>query len=130
MSGEPCIPDRPQTPGWKLAHTSGGDFRVDHVIREEVSLNVDDVDLVGSLTLPQTPSVPLVIGVHGAEGGTRQFHLFRHLESTLPPAGIGTLVYDRRGEGDSGGARANTTYELLAADVRAWMRHCAADGRI
>lgn len=72
----------------------------------------------------------MVIGVHGAEGGTRGFHLFRHLESILPPAGIGTLVFDRRGDGESGGDGATSSYELLAADVRAWMRLCADDERI
>jgi uncharacterized protein len=101
------------------------------VIREDVRLEADGVVLVGTLTLPgaQAPA-PLVIGVHGAEGGTRGFHLFRHLESMLPPAGIATLVFDRRGDGESGGDGATSSYELLAADVRAWMRLCAADERI
>lgn len=102
----------------------------DRVLREEVKLETGGVALVGTLTLPRTAAAPLVIGVHGAEGGTRQFHLFRHLESALPPAGIATLVFDRRGEGESGGDRATTNYKLFAADVRAWMRLCASDDRI
>jgi pimeloyl-ACP methyl ester carboxylesterase len=70
-----------------------------------------------------------VIGVHGAEGGTREFHLFRHLESVLPPAGIGTLIFDRRGEGESSGDR-DGSYELLAEDVRAWIRLLGGDERV
>lgn len=98
---------------------------------EDVTLETDGALLSGRLTLPGTaaPS-PLVIGVHGAEGGTRQFHLFQHLEKTLPAAGIGTLLFDRRGEGESSGDAGSSTYELLAADVRAWMSRCAGDERI
>jgi pimeloyl-ACP methyl ester carboxylesterase len=100
------------------------------VTREEVELDVDGAVLAGTLALPEGPSpAPAVIGVHGAEGGTRDFHLFCHLEATLPPAGFGTLVFDRRGEGESTGDVA-ASYEQLAADVRAWLRHCAADPRI
>lgn len=101
------------------------------MIREDVKLDLEGVVLAGTLTLPraEAPS-PLVIGVHGAEGGTRRFHLFRHLEATLPPAGIATLVFDRRGEGESGGDGTSSSYELLAEDVRAWMRFCATDERI
>jgi pimeloyl-ACP methyl ester carboxylesterase len=100
------------------------------VLRDEVRLETDGAVLVGTLTLPMEPAAPLVIGVHGAEGGTRQFHLFRHLEATLPLAGIATLVFDRRGDGASGGDASTSSYEQLAADVRAWMRFCAADERI
>jgi hypothetical protein len=98
---------------------------------EEVALETDGAVLSGRLTMPGTGApAPLVIGVHGAEGGTRQFHLFQHLETALPAAGIATLVFDRRGEGESSGDAGSSTYELLAADVRAWMSQCAADERI
>jgi uncharacterized protein len=100
------------------------------VTHEEVRLETDGVVLVGTLTLPPTDAAaPLVIGVHGAEGGTREFHLFRHLESTMPPAGIATLLFDRRGDGESGGD-ASSGYEQFAEDVRAWIRLCEADERI
>ena len=95
-----------------------------------MTLETDGIALAGTLTLPTEPAAPLVIGVHGAEGSTRQFHLFRHLESTLPPAGVATLVFDRRGEGESGGDGSASSYEQFAADVRAWMRFCAADKRV
>jgi pimeloyl-ACP methyl ester carboxylesterase len=99
--------------------------------RDDVTIETDGALLAGTLTLPDAPSpAPLVIGVHGAEGGTRAFHLLRHLEAILPPAGIGTLVFDRRGEGESTGDAASASYELLAADVRAWLRHLAADPRV
>ena len=104
---------------------------LDEVNSEDVTLETDGAVLCGTMTLPETASpAPLVIGVHGAEGGTRQFHLFQHLERTLPASGIATLLFDRRGEGESSGDAGSSSYELLAADVRAWMSRCAADERI
>jgi uncharacterized protein len=101
------------------------------VTRGDVRLETGGVVLVGTLTLPPTDApTPLVIGVHGAEGGTRDFHLFRHLQSTLPSAGIATLLFDRRGDGESGGDAAASGYEQFADDVRAWVRFCEADERI
>lgn len=99
--------------------------------RHDVTLETDGAVLAGTLTLPEAQiPAPVVIGVHGAEGGTRGFHLFRHLEATLPPAGIGTLLFDRRGEGESTGDAATAGYEQLAADVSAWSSHLAADPRV
>ena len=98
--------------------------------REGLALEVDGAVLAGTLTLLESESpAPVVIGVHGAEGGTRDFHLLRHLQATLPPAGFATLIFDRRGEGESTGDAASS-YERLAEDVRAWLRHCAADPRL
>ena len=100
------------------------------MIREELTLETDGAVLSATLTLPESDApVPLVVGVHGAEGGTRDFHLFGHLEATLPAAGMATLLFDRRGEGSSTG-ESTGSYELLAADVQAWLRRCAADDRI
>lgn len=62
------------------------------------------VALVGTLTLPEGPGeVPMVIAVHGAQAGARDFFLYQHLTGLLDPIGVGTLVYDRRGEGESTG---------------------------
>jgi pimeloyl-ACP methyl ester carboxylesterase len=47
----------------------------------------------------------------------------------LPPPGTGTLLFDRRGEGESTG-RAAVSYDQLAADVRAWLRLLSADPRV
>jgi uncharacterized protein len=100
------------------------------VARHDVRLETDGAVLAGTLTLPGAPTpAPVVVGVHGAEGGTRDFHLLRHLEATLLPAGIGTLLFDRRGEGESTGEAA-ASYDRLAADVRAWLGHLAADPRV
>ena len=61
------------------------------MISEDITLETDGALLAGRLTLPgsATPCA-VVIGVHGAEEH-REFHLFQHLERTLPAAGIATL---------------------------------------
>jgi uncharacterized protein len=100
------------------------------VARDDVTLETDGAVLAGTLTLPEAPTAaPVLVGVHGAEGGTRDFHLLRHLEATLPPAGFGTLLFDRRGDGESTG-EGDASYDQLAADVRAWLRHLARDPRV
>jgi pimeloyl-ACP methyl ester carboxylesterase len=97
---------------------------------EEVRLETDGALLAGTLSVPDAPApAPVVVGVHGAEGGTRDFHLFRHLEATLPRAGIGTLLFDRRGEGESTGD-GNASYDQLAEDVQAWLRLLAENERV
>lgn len=98
---------------------------------KELRLRVEPgVDLVGTLTCPAGDApVPVVVAAHGAEGGTREFHLLRHLGQTLPTAGIATLIYDRRGEGASGGRPADS-YAVLAEDLRSWMRKLQDDPRI
>ena len=101
------------------------------MVGEDVRLEIDGAVLAGTLTLPEASRpAPVVVGVHGAEGGTRDFHLFRHLEATLPPGGIGTLLFDRRGEGESSGNGRSASYEQLADDVRAWLRLLADDDRV
>jgi pimeloyl-ACP methyl ester carboxylesterase len=98
--------------------------------RADLHVEVDQgTELVGTLYPATTGPVPVVVAAHGASGGTRDFHLFGHLQDTLPSVGIATLIYDRRGEGASGGSPAGT-YRVLAADLRAWIRKLQADPRI
>src|SRR4029079_14325406 len=89
------------------------------MIRETLTLEADGAVLAGTLTLPaREEPVPLVVCVRGAWGATRDSHLFRHLEATLPRAGLATLLFDRRGEGESTGDGKRGSYQLLAPDVQ------------
>jgi uncharacterized protein len=57
------------------------------------------VALDATLTLPDGPGKhPAVIGLHPANERSRDHFLFRHLAAVLPPLGIATLRYDRRGD--------------------------------
>ena len=78
------------------------------------------VQLAGTLALPAAVErAPVVIGVHGSSGGTRDATLLHHLVATLPAHGVGAFVFDRRGEGASTGPPGLGSFEQLANDVRA-----------
>jgi pimeloyl-ACP methyl ester carboxylesterase len=62
-----------------------------------------------------------IIALHGASAGTRDHPLYRHLHDVLPQVGIGVVTFDRRGEGESTGARSGGNFELQARDALAVM---------
>lgn len=70
-----------------------------------------------SLTYGSQPS-PAVVVAHGAQAGSRDYFLYRHLAQLLVTSGIGTLRFDRRGEGASTGDP-DTSFDQLARDVSA-----------
>jgi uncharacterized protein len=75
--------------------------------------------LAGTLTLPPgADQFPVIVAVHGASSGTCDAPLHRHLASFLPSLGVAAFIYDRRGEGASGG-RPGAPLAVLAEDVRA-----------
>jgi hypothetical protein len=89
------------------------------VPREIEFAGSDGTRLAGSLTLPPgAAQFPVVVAVHAAGGGTRGAALHRHLASFLPSRGVATFIYDRRGEGASGG-RPGASLAVLAGDARA-----------
>ncbi|MGB2875828.1 MAG: alpha/beta fold hydrolase [Gaiellaceae bacterium] len=60
-----------------------------------------------------------IVAVHGAGEGTRDSPLYRHLHELLPPAGIGVVTFDRRGEGESTGDSTRGRFELQVEDALA-----------
>jgi uncharacterized protein len=79
----------------------------------------DGTRLAATLTPPPGPNdFPAVVAVHSASGGTRAAPLLEHLASFLPPLGVATFIYDRRGGGASAG-RPGARLTVLAADARA-----------
>ena len=60
-----------------------------------------------------------VLALHGAGHGTRDFLLYEHLHRLLPPAGIGVVTFDRRGEGDSTGDSSRGRFQVQAEDALA-----------
>ena len=60
-----------------------------------------------------------VIALHGAGHGTRDFLLYEHLHDLLPPAGIGVVTFDRRGEGESTGDSSRGRFGLQVDDALA-----------
>jgi pimeloyl-ACP methyl ester carboxylesterase len=80
-------------------------------------LDRDGATLVGSYSPAGSTAV---VAVHGAGEGTRGWYLYGHLHEVLPPAGIGVLTFDRRGEGESTGEPSRGKFELQAEDAIAF----------
>jgi pimeloyl-ACP methyl ester carboxylesterase len=60
-----------------------------------------------------------IVALHGAGEGTRDAELYRHLHELLPPAGIGVVTFDRRGEGESTGDATRGRFEEQVDDALA-----------
>jgi hypothetical protein len=58
-----------------------------------------------------------IVALHGAGEGTKDAALYAHLHELLPPAGIGVVSFDRRGEGESTGDSSRGRFELQVEDT-------------
>lgn len=84
---------------------------------EEITFRRDHITFHGTLYLSdRSEPQPAVVVLHAANGGTRDYHAYRHLITELPAAGYAVLLFDRRGEGASGGVARTATFADLAAD--------------
>jgi pimeloyl-ACP methyl ester carboxylesterase len=61
----------------------------------------------------------VIVALHGASDGTRDFFLYRHLHAVLPPAGIGVVTFDRRGQGESTGDSSRGRFDVQVEDALA-----------
>jgi uncharacterized protein len=59
----------------------------------------------------------VVVALQGARAGTRNDPLYEHLHDLLPPAGIGVVTFDRRGEGESTGDSSRGQLRQQAEDA-------------
>jgi pimeloyl-ACP methyl ester carboxylesterase len=82
----------------------------------ELRVESDDATLVGTYSPAGSTAV---IALHGAGEGKRGWYLYRHLHDVLPPAGVGVLTFDRRGEGESTGAPSRGRFAVQADDALA-----------
>jgi uncharacterized protein len=60
-----------------------------------------------------------IVALHGAGEGTKDASLYAHLHELLPPAGIGVVTFDRRGEGESTGDVSRGRFDLQVEDALA-----------
>lgn len=58
-----------------------------------------------------------IVALHGASEGTGRSPAYRHLHELLPPAGIGVVTFDRRGEGASTGESSRGRFPLQVEDA-------------
>src|SRR5215208_2878008 len=80
--------------------------------------------LVGSYTRAGPTAI---VALHGASEGERSWYLYRHLHDVLPPAGIGVLTFDRRGDGESTGSPSRGRFTIQADDALAFARELDVD---
>jgi pimeloyl-ACP methyl ester carboxylesterase len=84
----------------------------------EMRFQSGNLTLSGALYQPETEqSFPLAVMVHPASIPLCLDPYYDHLRSGLPEQGIGFLVFDRRGSGDSLGDFESASFEDLADDV-------------
>src|SRR4249919_1608195 len=83
---------------------------------EELIVNHEGVSLAATYS---PAGATTLVALHGAGSGTRDYFLYRNLHELLPPAGIGVVTFDRRGEGASTGDASRGRFEVQAADALA-----------
>lgn len=91
---------------------------------EELRVERDDFALAGSYS---PAGETAIVALHGAGEGTRDYALYRHLHEVLPPAGIGVVTFDRRGEGESTGDATRGRFEEQVDDALAVLRAVDAE---
>lgn len=101
------------------------------VVAEQRLFQNGEVKLSGTLYLPTgTKPVPAVIAFHSASSATQDLPLYRHLKDLLPPLGYAVFIFDRRGNGKSGGSSSGNDFNTLANDGLAALRMLTSDKRI
>jgi pimeloyl-ACP methyl ester carboxylesterase len=86
---------------------------------EELRIERDGFSLAASYSPAGDAAV---VALHGAGEGTRESQLYTHLHDLLPPAGIGVVTFDRRGEGESTGDVTRGRFEFQVEDALAVLR--------
>jgi uncharacterized protein len=83
---------------------------------EELRIEADGVTLAASYSRAGETAI---VALHGAGEATRDGPLYDHLHTLLPPAGIGVVTFDRRGEGESTGDSTRGRFALQTEDTLA-----------
>jgi uncharacterized protein len=86
------------------------------MVTEELTIERDGFTLAASYSPAGRTAV---VALHGAGEGARGSPLYRHLHELLPPAGIGVVTFDRRGEGGSTGDPSRGRFDLQVEDALA-----------
>jgi pimeloyl-ACP methyl ester carboxylesterase len=86
---------------------------------EELKIEHDGITLAASYSPGGDTAI---VALQGAGEGTKDAALYAHLHELLPPAGIGVVTFDRRGEGESTGDSSRGRFELQVEDTLAVIR--------
>lgn len=91
---------------------------------EELRITRDGFELAASYSRAGSTAI---VALHGAGEGGRDAELYRHLHDLLPPAGIGVVTFDRRGEGESTGDSSRGRFEEQVDDALAVLKAVDAE---
>ncbi|MEH0155441.1 alpha/beta fold hydrolase [Limibacter armeniacum] len=99
--------------------------------QQDISATNGDVTLYGTITYPnsQVDKHPLVVYIPAAGQQFRGNMLDEYIR-LLPYYGVATLVYDKRGCGESTGNLRESTFEDQAADVEALLKEALKQEKI
>lgn len=84
--------------------------------------SLDGVELVGSLTVPDTTPSLGVVQVHGGGVDRHEAGFFDRMAAGLAEVGVAALRFDVRGHGESGGVQEELTLASVLNDI-----HCALE---
>lgn len=89
---------------------------------QEVSCANGDVELAGTLVLPDRPGhFPGIVLTHGSGAQNRSTTFYRSRAIFFARQGIAALTYDKRGVGRSSGDWKTATFKNLAEDAVCWV---------
>jgi pimeloyl-ACP methyl ester carboxylesterase len=91
---------------------------------EELRVRNDGIELAASYSPAGDTAI---VALHGASEGMRDSPLYTHLHELLPPAGIGVVTFDRRGEGKSTGDSSRGRFQVQVDDALAVLRAIDAE---
>jgi uncharacterized protein len=94
-------------------------LRVGRIVRagvEELRIQLEGVTLAARYSAAGDTAI---VALHGAGEGTADSPLYSHLHTLLPPAGIGVVTFDRRGEGESTGDSTRGRFAIQVEDALA-----------
>lgn len=98
---------------------------------EEITFDHSGLAFGGTLYLPEGGDpCPALTVLHAASGGERDYHVYQHLAERLPAMGVGVLLYDRRGAGESEGVFETADFADLAGDGAAAVQYLLSRAEI
>ncbi|MFG0316795.1 MAG: alpha/beta hydrolase family protein [Planctomycetota bacterium JB042] len=87
------------------------------LLEDEVVVERDGVELVGSLVHPGPPGAPVAVVAGGSDWTDRD--RVRDVSLLLASFGVASVIHDKRGHGESGGEE-TVPFREIAADLRAF----------
>lgn len=120
---------------WLAVSIAAAAFAAPPVAARKLDLSVhssDGVLLAGTLTLPEGEGpFPAVVFTHGSEPGVRSHRGYRRWADEFGQRGFATVVFDKRGNGDSEGEYVEAPdLTIPADDLIAWVDLLSTRGEI